>query len=184
MTKIERPDVVHGATYTLRWNEGVNDELYYLTINDIIFEGKRHPFEMFLTSKNVTHYAWEVGLSRMVSAVFRRGESVAFVAYELQEVFDPRGAQHVDGEEYKSLLAFIGKTLERHMLDIGYIEAEPEPEKFWLREPPGKPPTPTVEITKTPYDKATLDAIKAKEASGDYLARQHKEDIEDFDVRF
>ncbi len=184
MIKIERPDVVHGATYTLRWNEGVNDELYYLTINDIIYEGKRHPFEMFLTSKNVTHYAWEVGLSRMVSAVFRRGENVAFVAYELQEVFDPRGAQHVDGEEYKSLLAFIGKTLERHMLDIGYIEPEEKGPQQWVKERVFTSTAPSVEVTKTAYEKAVLDSVAAKEKSADYSARQHKEDIEDFDVRF
>jgi ribonucleoside-diphosphate reductase alpha chain len=103
----------------------------YITINDIIQDGRRRPFEVFINSKNMEHFAWTVGLTRMISAVFRRGGDVAFVVEELKAVFDPRGGQWVGGKYVPSLLAAIGEVIERHMIDIGFL---PDPKA--AREPP------------------------------------------------
>ena len=81
----------------------------------------RRPFEVFVNSKNLEHYAWVVALTRMISAVFRRGGEVAFVAEELKQVFDPRGGQWSNGRYVPSLVAAIGDILERHMLETGFL---------------------------------------------------------------
>jgi hypothetical protein len=86
-----RPEKVVGATYKLRWPD--SEHAMYVTVNDIEQDGVRRPFEVFVNSKNLEHYAWVVALTRMISAVFRRGGEVAFVAEELKQVFDPRGGQ-------------------------------------------------------------------------------------------
>ncbi len=78
------------------------------------------PFEIFVNSKNLEHYAWVVALTRMISAVFRRGGKVAFVAEELKQVFDPRGGQWSNGRYVPSLVAAIGDVIERHMIEIGF----------------------------------------------------------------
>ncbi len=184
MTKLERPDSVPGTTYKLRWLEGLQDETYYLTITNIEYKGKLRPFEVFFTSTSPRHYPWMTALARMISAVFRRGENVKFVATELQEVFDPRGPQHVAGAKHKSLLSYIGKVIEQHMVDIGYLEEMPWPvEDIKLKEL--HTTTPKVEVTQTTYERGVGEAIVAKEKSPDYpKARQHKEDLDDFDVRF
>ncbi|HEX3064555.1 MAG TPA: adenosylcobalamin-dependent ribonucleoside-diphosphate reductase, partial [Dongiaceae bacterium] len=85
---LDRPGALPGQTYKLRWPE--SDHAIYITINDIVQDGRRRPFEVFINSKNMEHYAWTVGLTRMISAVFRRGGDVAFVVEELKAVFDPR----------------------------------------------------------------------------------------------
>ena len=79
------------------------------------------PFEVFINSKNVDHFAWTVALTRMISAVFRRGGDGSFVGEELKAVFDPRGGYWVDGRYVPSLLAAIGEVIERHMIVIGFI---------------------------------------------------------------
>jgi ribonucleoside-diphosphate reductase alpha chain len=76
---------------------------------------------VFINSKNMEHYAWTVALTRMISAVFRRGGDVAFVVEELKAVFDPRGGQWMGGRYVPSLLAAIGEVIERHMIDIGFL---------------------------------------------------------------
>ena len=88
-----------------------------------MLDGVRRPFEIFINSKNMEHYAWTVALTRMISAVFRRGGDVAFVVEELKAVFDPRGGQWMDGRYVPSLLAAIGGIIERHMLEIGFLKA-------------------------------------------------------------
>ena len=93
----------------------------YVTINDIDHDGVRRPFEVFVNSKNLEHYAWVVALTRMISAVFRRGGEVAFVAEELKQVFDPRGGQWSNGRYVGSLVAAIGDIIERHMIDTGFL---------------------------------------------------------------
>jgi ribonucleoside-diphosphate reductase alpha chain len=95
----------------------------YITLNDMISDGRRRPFEIFINSKNMEHYAWTVGLTRMISAVFRRGGDVSFVVDELKAVFDPRGGQWVRGRYIPSLLAAIGEVIERHMISIGFLSA-------------------------------------------------------------
>ena len=94
-----------------------------MTINDIEQDGHRRPFEIFINSKNMDHYAWVVALTRMISAVFRRGGDVAFVAEELKAVFDPRGGQWQNGRYVPSLIAAIGGILERHMVGTGFLSA-------------------------------------------------------------
>ena len=115
-----RPDKVIGATYKLRWPD--SEHAMYVTVNDIEMDGTRRPFEVFVNSKNLEHYAWVVALTRMISAVFRRGGEVAFVAEELKQVFDPRGGQWSQGRYVPSLVAAIGEVLERHMRETGFLE--------------------------------------------------------------
>jgi ribonucleoside-diphosphate reductase alpha chain len=115
-----RAEQLHGTTYKLKWPE--SPHAVYVTINDIEQDGQRRPFEMFINSKNMEHYAWTLGLTRMVSAVFRRSSDVAFVAEELKAVFDPRGGAWMQGRYVPSLLAAIGDIVERH---IGALAAKP-----------------------------------------------------------
>jgi ribonucleoside-diphosphate reductase alpha chain len=117
---LDRPEALPGATYKIRWPDG--DHAIYITINDIVQDGRRRPFEIFINSKNMEHYAWTVGLTRMISAVFRRGGDVAFVVEELKAVFDPRGGAWMGGKYVPSLLAAIGDVIERHMIDIGFLQ--------------------------------------------------------------
>ncbi len=116
---LDRPQALPGRTYKLKWPE--SDHAIYITINDIVQDGRRRPFEVFINSKNMDHYAWTVALTRMISAVFRRGGDVAFVVEELKAVFDPRGGAWMSGRYVPSLLAAIGEVIERHMIDIGFL---------------------------------------------------------------
>ncbi len=121
---MRRSEKLSGATYKLRWPEA--EHAMYVTINDIEQDGIIRPFEVFVNSKNLEHYAWVVALTRMISAVFRRGGEVAFVAEELKQVFDPRGGQWSNGRYVPSLVAAIGDVIERHMVQTGFlVEAEP-----------------------------------------------------------
>ena len=116
---LDRPGVLPGSTYKVRWPE--SDHAIYITINDVIQDSRRRPFEVFINSKNMEHYAWTVALTRMISAVFRRGGDVSFVVEELKAVFDPRGGYWIDGEYVPSLLAAIGDVIEKHLISIGFI---------------------------------------------------------------
>lgn len=108
-----RPAALEGMTYKIKWPE--SDHAIYVTLNDTVDADGRRPFEIFVNSRNMDHYAWTVGLTRMISAVFRRGGDVSFVADELKAVFDPRGGAWLDGRYVPSLLAAIGGVVERHM---------------------------------------------------------------------
>ncbi len=116
---LNRPEELPGATYKIKWPD--SDHAMYITLNDIIQDGRRRPFEVFINSKNMNHFAWTVALTRMISAVFRRGGDVAFVVEELKAVFDPRGGQWMGGRYVPSLLAAIGDVIERHMVSIGFL---------------------------------------------------------------
>ncbi len=118
---LDRPEVLPGQTYKVRWPE--SDHAIYITINDVIQDGRRRPFEVFINSKNMEHYAWTLALTRMISAVFRRGGDVSFVVDELKAVFDPRGGHWVGGRYIPSLLAAIGEVIEQHLIAIGFIAA-------------------------------------------------------------
>ncbi|WP_197917263.1 adenosylcobalamin-dependent ribonucleoside-diphosphate reductase [Thiosulfatihalobacter marinus] len=119
---LERPQSLEGATYKLKWPD--SEHAIYLTVNDVIINGHRRPFEVFINSKNMEHYAWTLALTRMISAVFRRGGDVSFVVEELKAVFDPRGGAWMQGKYIPSILAAIGGVIERHMISIGFIEGE------------------------------------------------------------
>ena len=118
---LSRPEALPGQTYKVRWPD--SEHALYITLNDIIQDGRRRPFEIFINSKNMEHYAWTVALTRMISAVFRRGGDVSFVVEEMKAVFDPRGGAWVEGKYVPSLLAAIGEVIERHMIEIGFLPA-------------------------------------------------------------
>jgi ribonucleoside-diphosphate reductase alpha chain len=133
-----RPDALGGATYKIKWPDSAH--AVYVTINDVEAEDGRHPFEIFVNSKNMEHYAWTLGLTRMISAVFRRGGDVSFVAEELKAVFDPRGGGWIDGRYAPSLLAAIGGVIERHL--SGQPSHEPGVEQ---------PPRTSTETSANPF---------------------------------
>ena len=119
---LDRPNELEGATYKVKWPD--SEHAIYITINDLVVAGHRRPFEIFINSKNMEHFAWTVALTRMISAVFRRGGDVSFVVEELKAVFDPRGGAWMKGKYVPSILAAIGGIIERHMIAIGFLEGE------------------------------------------------------------
>ena len=122
---LDRPEDLPGRTYKIKWPG--SDHAIYITINDVMQDGRRRPFEIFINSKNMEHYAWTVALTRMISAVFRRGGDVSFVVEELKAVFDPRGGQWMEGRYVPSLLAAIGGVIERHLVEIGFLAPSEQP---------------------------------------------------------
>ncbi|MCG6113170.1 MAG: adenosylcobalamin-dependent ribonucleoside-diphosphate reductase [Paracoccus sp.] len=141
---LDRPAALEGATYKLKWPG--SEHAIYITINDIIHGNHRRPFEIFINSKNMEHYAWTVALTRMVSAVFRRGGDVSFVVEELKAVFDPRGGAWMQGRYVPSILAAIGGVIERHLVETGFLageglglKADPQAEVMAVGEAPRGP---------------------------------------------
>jgi ribonucleoside-diphosphate reductase alpha chain len=119
---LDRPAALEGQTYKVKWPG--SEHALYITINDVVIAGHRRPFEVFINSKNMEHFAWTVALTRMISAVFRRGGDVSFVVEELKAVFDPRGGAWMDGKYIPSILAAIGGVIENHLISIGFIDGE------------------------------------------------------------
>ncbi len=119
---LDRPASLEGATYKLKWPG--SEHAIYITVNDIVQGAHRRPFEVFINSKNMEHFAWTVALTRMISAVFRRGGDISFVVEELKAVFDPRGGAWMEGKYVPSILAAIGGVIERHLIAIGFIDGE------------------------------------------------------------
>lgn len=116
---MDRPEVVDGSTYKLRWGK----DAVYVTFNQVYDEtmGCYTPFEIFVNSKNLEHQAATSALTRMISAVFRRGGDVSFVAEELKEVHDPKGGNWINGKYIPSLFALLGNALQEHLDLIGYF---------------------------------------------------------------
>jgi ribonucleoside-diphosphate reductase alpha chain len=140
---LDRPQALDGATYKVKWPDSAH--AIYITINDLVQGGTRRPFEIFINSKNMEHFAWTVALTRMISAVFRRGGDVSFVVEELKAVFDPRGGAWMEGKYVPSILAAIGGVIERHMIAIGFLagegaglKADPQAEVVVLNAKSGK----------------------------------------------
>jgi hypothetical protein len=125
--KLERPEMLVGSTYKVK--TPVSGHAMYVTINDIILnEGteheKRRPFEIFINSKNLDHYQWIVALTRIISAVFRKGGDVTFLVEELKAVFDPRGGYWQSGGKFMpSIIAELGHIVERHLIMIGMMSS-------------------------------------------------------------
>ncbi|MGD9916596.1 MAG: adenosylcobalamin-dependent ribonucleoside-diphosphate reductase [Paenirhodobacter sp.] len=145
---LDRPAALEGQTYKLKWPG--SEHAIYITVNDIVQGGHRRPFEVFINSKNMEHYAWTVALTRMISAVFRRGGDVSFVVEELKAVFDPRGGAWMAGQYIPSILAAIGGVIERHLIAIGFIAGEgmglksdPKAEVMAVGEAPRGPACPS-----------------------------------------
>ncbi len=116
---LDRPAALEGATYKLKFPG--SEHAIYITINDIVQGGQRRPFEVFINSKNMEHFAWTVALTRTISAVFRRGGAVSSVAEALKAAFDPRGGAWIEGRYVPSILAAIGGVIERHMVATGFL---------------------------------------------------------------
>jgi len=129
--KLQRPDMLTGVTYKI--NTPLSEHALYVTINDIILNpGTEHelrrPFEMFINSKNMDHFQWIVALTRIVSAVFRKGGDITFLVEELRSVFDPKGGYFKKGGRFMpSLVAEIGDILEHHLKSIGLIKDPIDP---------------------------------------------------------
>jgi len=124
--QVERPPMLRGSTYKIKTPQ--SEHAMYVTINDIVLnEGTEHelrrPFEVFINSKNMDHFQWIVALTRIMSAVFRKGGDVTFLVEELHSVFDPKGGYFKKGGRYMpSLVAELGSVIERHLVDIGLLE--------------------------------------------------------------
>ena len=120
---LKRPPELDGRTYKIKTPQ--SEHAMYVTINDILVDGKRRPFEIFINSKNMDNFAWIVALTRTMSAVFRHGGDVSFLVDELRSVFDPKGGYFKPGGKWMpSLIAEIGAVLERHLIGIGVMQKE------------------------------------------------------------
>ena len=126
--EIARPDELRGYTYKIK--TPLSDHAMYITINNIVLNQnteheQEHPFEVFINSKNMEQFQWILALTRVISAVFRKGGDSAFLAEELMQVFDPQGGYFKKGGRFMpSLVAEIGEVLETHMKKIGLIKDE------------------------------------------------------------
>ncbi len=125
---LERPEMLIGSTYKVK--TPLTEHAMYITINDMLLNAgtpheQRMPFEVFINSKSMDHFQWIVALTRIISAVFRKGGDVTFLASELKSVFDPKGGYFKQGGKYMpSLVAEIGDVIEQHMRIIGLIKSE------------------------------------------------------------
>lgn len=122
---LERGDVLHGSTY--KFKTPASDHAFYLTINDIILnQGTEHeqrlPAEIFLNSKDMVQFQWIVALTRLISAVFRKGGDITFIVEELKAVFDPSGGYWDRSLFIPSIVAKIGYVIEQHFMTIGLIK--------------------------------------------------------------
>ena len=121
-----RPDQITGSTYKVK--TPVTEHALYITINDVVMnEGTpqehRRPFEIFINSKNMEHFQWIVALTRVMSAVFRKGGDITFLVEELESVFDPNGGYYKKGGKYiPSLVAELGQVVEQHLKNIGMLK--------------------------------------------------------------
>ena len=124
----EGMEALEGSTYKIK--TPLDDHAMYVTINDIVLNSgtefeQRRPFEIFINSKNMDHFQWIVALTRLMSAVFRKGGDVTFLADELQAVFDPKGGYFKPGGKFMpSIIAEIGAVIEHHLQKIGLMEKE------------------------------------------------------------
>ncbi|MGQ2965572.1 TSCPD domain-containing protein, partial [Methylophilus sp.] len=123
---LSRPDMLVGNTYKIK--TPVTEHALYITINDVIMnqgtpQEHRRPFEIFINSKNMEHFQWIVALTRVMSAVFRKGGDVTFLVEELKSVFEPSGGYFKKGGKFvPSLVAEIGEVVETHLQEIGMLK--------------------------------------------------------------
>ncbi|ROR34568.1 NrdJb [Inmirania thermothiophila] len=160
--RLERPEVLEGVTYKIK--TPLSEHALYVTINDIVLNpGTEHelrrPFEIFINSKNMDHFQWIVALTRIISAVFRKGGDVTFLVEELRSVFDPRGGYFKKGGRYMpSLVAEIGDVIEHHLRTIGLIRDE-GPDEHQRR---------LIEEKRAEYEARRKQAAAEGGAEGDY----------------
>ncbi|MFK2904285.1 NrdJb [Dyella ginsengisoli] len=165
---VERPETLVGSTFKIK--SPLFEHALYVTINDIVLnQGTPHelrrPFEIFINSKNMDHFQWIVALTRIISAVFRKGGDVTFLAEEMKAVFDPRGGYFKSGGVYMpSIVAEIGAVIEQHMKNIGLIH-DPEMDESTRK---------LIAEKRAAYEQAAsgkkAEAAPAAEASGEASA--------------
>lgn len=124
--RLDRPEVLIGKTYKIK---PPDSNALYITITDILLNGgteheHRRPFEIFINSKAMEHFQWVVALTRVISAVFRKGGEISFLVEELKSIFDPKGGYFQKGRYVPSIVAAIGHVLERHLIELGCIEQD------------------------------------------------------------
>jgi hypothetical protein len=120
---LPRPNCLTGTTYKVKTPQ--SEHALYITINDMVLDDIHHPYEMFINSKNMDHFQWVLALTRLVSAVWRKGGDSTFLVEELKNVFDPKGGYYKRGGVYMpSLVAEIGTVIEQHLMSIGVIKVE------------------------------------------------------------
>ncbi|MFC7301897.1 NrdJb [Cognatiluteimonas weifangensis] len=175
--RIERPEVLIGSTYKIK--SPLVEHAMYVTINDIVLNAgseheQRRPFEIFINSKSMEHFQWIVALTRIMSAVFRKGGDVTFLVEEMKAVFDPKGGYFKAGGVYMpSLVAELGSIVEDHLKSIGMIhDPDMSPERRAL-----------IAEKRRAYDersKKNAEISTAGEMGGAMVdpAAAHEEDIE------
>jgi hypothetical protein len=121
---LPRPEYLQGTTYKIKTPQ--SEHALYITINNMVLNGdERHPYEMFINSKNMEHFQWVLALTRLVSAVWRKGGDSTFLVEELKNVFDPKGGYYKRGGVYMpSLVAEIGTVIEQHLIGTGVIKVK------------------------------------------------------------
>lgn len=136
---LERDDVLEGNTYKIKTPH--SEHALYITINDVLIEDERtgethrRPFEVFINSKNMEHFMWIVALTRVISAIFRKGGDITFLVEELKAVFDPQGGYYKRGGKYMpSLVAEIGEVIQQHLVSIGMMEGQLLPQEVELKK--------------------------------------------------
>ncbi len=174
--KLERPEgmeCLEGATYKIR--TPLDDHALYVTINDIVLNPgteheQRRPFEIFINSKNMDHFQWIVALTRVMSAVFRKGGDVTFLSEELQAVFDPKGGYFKPGGRFvPSIVADIGAVLEHHLKRIGLLEPDElsEQQQLMLEQKRAEAEAREQRADETVEKKALTEAGSASPAAAD-----------------
>ena len=173
---VERPETLVGSTFKVK--SPLFEHALYVTINDIVLNAgtkyeQRRPFEIFINSKNMDHFQWIVALTRILSAVFRKGGDVTFIVEELKAVFDPRGGYFKSGGIYMpSIVAEIGSVVEQHMKNIGLIH-DPEMDEATRKLIAEKRKAYEAATTKTPdapvgaHPRIESGAGSARDASAD-----------------
>ena len=131
---LERDEILVGQTYKIKTPH--SEHAMYITINDVIVnQGEesehRRPFEVFINTKNMEHFMWIVTLTRIISAIFRKGGDITFLVEELKAVFDPRGGYYKKGGKYMpSIVAEIGEVIQKHLVSIGMMEGQLQTEEL------------------------------------------------------
>lgn len=124
---IKRPELLLGSTYRLKPPDHISPHALYITINDIVLnEGteseKVLPYEIFINSKAMANFQWIIALTRVISAVFRKGGDITFLIEELESVYDPNGGyMKKGGKTMPSLVAEIGTIITKHLKRIGVV---------------------------------------------------------------
>lgn len=169
---VSRPEALMGTTYKIK--PPVSDHAFYITINDVLLnEGTEyeqiHPYELFINSKSMDHYAWVVAMTRVISAVFRKGGDATFLVEELKAVFDPKGGYFKPGtgQYMPSIVAEIGFIIETHMKRIGMLKDETDvhQQRYLAEKKAQMAANNTVQTTSSDFSKNAVICSKCHQKS-------------------